>query len=372
MKVTIDGIIYHLQSQGGISHIFDEILPRMCDQDDSLSIDLLISGKHKKETPVHPHIHTYNLFPIDILCPTRIWGTTRFPIRAYLQYLTYPDKSKNIWHSTYYTLPYKWNGPVVITAYDLITERFALDIYNKPRDEKERIHQRKCIERADRLISISETTKLDLELYYQIDPQKIQVIHLAASPVFRLMKNVDHFPDTPLDKPFLLYVGNRKLYKSFRGLLKAYSLWSRKNEVDLAVVGSAWEQEEIKMMNELKLTNQVKLFVEINKEKLSLLYNLANAFVFPSTYEGFGIPLLEAMACGCPIVASRIPSTIEVAGDCPVYFEPEDIDSFLSALDTIIAEGRNSRRVDLGLEHVNQYSWDKTAHETLKVYRELL
>ena len=84
MDVTLDGIIYQLQSQGGISHIFDEILPRMCDEDDALSIDLLISGKCRKAIPIHPHINTLNLFPIDdVLCPTRLWGTTRFPIRAY-------------------------------------------------------------------------------------------------------------------------------------------------------------------------------------------------------------------------------------------------------------------------------------------------
>ena len=102
------------------------------------------------------------------------------------------------------------------------------------------------------------------------------------------------------------------------------------------------------------------------------LYNRALAFIYPSLYEGFGIPLLEAMACGCPIVASRIPSTIEVAGDCPVYFNPNDVEELISALDIIIPEGRNSKRTRSGLERVKKYSWQKTAEQTLEVYHSLV
>jgi alpha-1,3-rhamnosyl/mannosyltransferase len=102
-----------------------------------------------------------------------------------------------------------------------------------------------------------------------------------------------------------------------------------------------------------------------------MLYNQAAAFVHPSLYEGFGIPLLEAMACGCPVVASRIPTTREVAGDCPIYFDPMQPDELITALDVALAEGRNSERVRRGLEWVKQYSWDRTARETLQVYRAL-
>ena len=109
-----------------------------------------------------------------------------------------------------------------------------------------------------------------------------------------------------------------------------------------------------------------------DNEKICVLYNQASAYIYPSLYEGFGIPLLEALACGCPIVASRIPSTIEVAEDCPVYFEPKNIDTLVSALDVITTEGRSSKRVELGLKHFHKFSWDITARETLNVYRELL
>ena len=113
------------------------------------------------------------------------------------------------------------------------------------------------------------------------------------------------------------------------------------------------------------------LLTGIADEELAWLYNQAVALVHPSLYEGFGIPLLEAMACGCPVVASRIPSTVEVAGDIPLYFEPAEPESLPAALDAICSEDGDSKRVKLGLEHVKQYSWDRTARETLEVYRAL-
>jgi alpha-1,3-rhamnosyl/mannosyltransferase len=101
------------------------------------------------------------------------------------------------------------------------------------------------------------------------------------------------------------------------------------------------------------------------------LYNQAVALVYPSLYEGFGIPLLEAMACGCPVIASRIPSTVEVAGEQPIYFEPVHLESLLAAFDLALAEGRNSERVRTGLEHAQDFSWDKTSSQVLEVYHAL-
>jgi glycosyltransferase involved in cell wall biosynthesis len=353
--------------------MYDEILPRMCDKYDSLYINLLTSGRCKKVLPRHPHINHHALFPIDnILRPTRFWGNTRLNIRAYLQYLACQDNKGKIWHSTYYTMPYNWKGPVVLTVYDMIFERFALDIFTSRIYNDYRIHKKHCVEGADLIICISEATKLDLEKFILIDPGKIKVIHLAASPVFRRMEYPGNIPEPIPPKPFLLYVGLRSIYKNFRNFLNAYSLWHKRNEVNLVVVGCAWTKQEREMIKVLKLSGQVFLLIDVDKEKLTLLYNLAIAFVFPSFYEGFGIPLLEAMACGCPIVASRIPSTIEVAGEVPVYFEPGEIDSIVSALGNVLNARRDSKRLELGLNRVNQFSWDITAHETLNIYRELL
>lgn len=373
MNVTIDGIIYQIQSQGGISNLYDEILPRMCDEDDSLSIDLLTSGNCMKTLPKHPHINHHRLFPVDnFLRPTRIWKSKRFDIRAYFQNLEYQSRRGSVWHSTSFTIPYKWKGPVITSVYDLIYFRFEKNIFNNSIAEDYRMHQRQCIERADLVLCISETTKLDLEKYLLVDPGKIKVIHLAANPVFKQMYNTKDFPKPISTKPFFLYVGGRHLYKNFSNFLKAFSLWNCKKEFNLVVVGNTWTQNEKILINELNLGNHVILLTNIDNKALSLLYNHAKAFVFPSLYEGFGIPLLESMACGCPVLASKIPTTIEVAGDCPVYFEPNNIDSIISALNIIIDEDYTSERVQKGLTRVGRFSWDITAHKTLNVYHELM
>ncbi|MCP4110676.1 MAG: glycosyltransferase family 4 protein, partial [Desulfobacteraceae bacterium] len=169
--------------------------------------------------------------------------------------------------------------------------------------------------------------------------------------------------------PFLLYVGDRNHYKNADRLLQAYSVWKHRKKVALVVVGGQWKADEERRLTDLGIQDYVRLFTGINDEELCKLYNQAIAFVYPSLYEGFGIPLLEAMACGCPIVASRIPSTVEVAGDCPIYFEPAEIDDLLNAFDIALSEGRESARVKAGLEKVTSYSWDKTAAQTLEVYQ---
>ena len=170
----------------------------------------------------------------------------------------------------------------------------------------------------------------------------------------------------------MLYVGRRGPYKNFKTLLQAYCVWQRRNEVDLLVVGSAWSEQERKWLAESGCEEQVHLLSGVDDHQLACLYNHAQAFVYPSLFEGFGIPLLEAMACGCPVVASRIPSTLEVAAEHPYYFEPTDENDLLTALDTAFSEGRKSPRVETGIRHAELYSWQKTAQKTLQVYRSLI
>jgi glycosyltransferase involved in cell wall biosynthesis len=372
MNIIVDGIIYQTQSHGGISRLYDEILPRMCDQDQDLRISLLTSGKCKKTPPRHPRIDHQELFPIDeLLRPTRLWGRIGLGIRAYLQNSTQLNREGQIWHSTYFTIPHTWKGSIVLTVYDMILERFAKDLFSKPINEAYRKHKRYCIEKADIIICISEATKKDLEEFCNIDSSKTRVIHLAASPVFRQLNGTGDLSRSFSSKPFLLFVGARVAYKNFENLLNAYSSWTNRNDINLVVVGSEWTPREKQRIRELDLEGKVVLLTNVNSDELCILYNRASAFVFPSLYEGFGIPLLEAMACGCPVVASNIPSTVEVAGDCPVYFEPKDKDAIRAALDTVINEGRNSERTKRGFIRAKEFSWDQTAYETLNLYSEL-
>ena len=372
MEIVVDGVIYQLQACGGISRLYSEILPRMCDMDDSLRIALLTEGVLRQPLPQHMRI-IHRAIPLveNYLRPRRVWKPIVPAVRGFVRGLhTWRGKGQ-IWHSTYYTLPERWDGLQVVTVADMIYERFA-DLFNEePGDDQLREQKQRCIQDADAVICISETTRQDVQRFYGLDPGSIYVVPLACGDVFRQLEQRDDGLEEPTKQPFLLYVGSRARYKNFDRLPQAYSVWPYQGKVALVVVGRPWSADEERRLVELGIRDCVHLLTDADDEELCRLYNQAAAFVSPSLYEGFGIPPLEAMACGCPMAASRIPATIEVAGECPIYFEPAEVESMLAAFDVALSEGRNSERVQAGLERVKCYSWDKTARQTLEVYRAL-
>ena len=258
----------------------------------------------------------------------------------------------------------------MVTVADMIYERFPA-LFNTVGAKRLRKQKRRCVLGADAVICISETTRRDLLHFYGIDSDKVWVVPLGYSNTFRRLPSLAERAESPVSGPFLLYVGSRSHYKNFKQLIQAYSLWQHQREVNLVVVGSKWSADEMESLTGLGIYDRVHLLNTVDDEALCYLYNTAVAFVYPSLYEGFGIPLLEAMACGCPIVASRIPSTIEVAGDCPVYFDPRQTQDLLLALDKVLLERKHSQRFLVGLERVKDFSWERAAEQTLKVYRSL-
>ena len=371
LKVIVDGVVYQWGIQGGIMRLFNEILPRMCEIDKSLHIELLTAGKMRQSLPSHSRIFYYSMPHIEpYMRPRSVWRPFVPTAERLVRRLWVGRGEGQIWHSTYYTQPGRWDGFQVVTVVDMIHERFA-DLFYEPVWDHFREQKRRCVQRSDATICISEATRQDLLHFYGVKSDSIYVIPLACSNVFRQLELCDDRLDIVTKRPFLLFIGGRYPYKNFDGLIQAYSVWAHREEVALVVVGSPWSVEK-KRLAELGSRDRVHLITDADDETLCHLYNQAAAFVYPSLYEGFGIPLLEAMACGCPVIASRIPSTIEVAGGCPIYFEPTELDSLVNAFDVALSEGRDSERVWAGIERVKRYSWDKVAAQTLEVYRTLL
>ncbi len=374
MHLTVDGIIYKRQTWGGVSRIFNEILPRMCDLDASLTVNLFtLQGTLLQQPPVHPQIRRRVIPRIErFLRPWRLWENKAPLARQWVQSLWTGAGKHGIWHSTYFTLPRKWKGKQVVTIYDMIYERFP-ELFRSEEDVQFRRQKRQCLLAADRVICISETTSRDVQQFYGIPSKAIRVVPLAHNTQFKPLSRPELSSyAAELKKPFLLYVGSRNSYKNFALLLKSFSDWASKRDIDLVVVdGKPWTTAEQDQIANLHVTTKVHLLPKVRDEELIKLYNQAVAFVYPSLYEGFGIPLLEAMACGCPVIASNIPSTTEVAGGCPIYFEPLEPDSLLVALNQTLVEGRKSSRCNEGLKIAGNYSWDGTARQTLAVYREL-
>jgi glycosyltransferase involved in cell wall biosynthesis len=370
MEIVVDGIIFQNQHHGGVSRIYSQILPRMCELEDEISIHLLTSGRLGQPLPVHPKIFHRRLFPFDdLLRPRRYWEPLLPYMRGSIQRLAVGTGKNKIWHSSYYTMPTYWQGPVVLTVLDMIHERYQ-HLFDKPAYDRFRDWKHKCIQAADAVICISDTTKQDIHELYRIDDRKLFVAPLAHAEIFRLLDDDEIPPGLNEKRPFILYIGARAHYKNFHVLIKAYSNWQRQRDIDLVVVGKPFSTQEKEFIRDLGIPfNRIKQLSMIDDLKLCALYNRATLFVYPSLYEGFGIPLLEAMACGCRIVASGIASTIEVAGDVPYYFTAGDDASLLQALNSAIFDSDFAPRRQLGIERAKAYSWWKTAEQILELYR---
>jgi glycosyltransferase involved in cell wall biosynthesis len=372
LRLIVDGIIYQIQATGGISRLFSEIFPRICNLDESVKMCIFTSGPLAQKIPKHTHIHHLHIPDIGrYLRPVTLWLGAENRIKRTWSNLWIGNGKGKIWHSTYYTMPQSWKGLQVVTVADMIYERFP-DLFSGPGSDQFRELQKRCVMAADAVLCISEMTSRDVQEIYKVNPERLRVVHLACSEIFRPLIEDDHKSGSwAVRQPFFLYVGSRAHYKNFDCLISAYSRWKNTEEIRLLVVGPSWTQEEGKKLADLGLRDKVDLITNVQDEALCALYNQAGAFIYPSLYEGFGIPLLEAMACGCPVIASRIATTVEVAEECPVYFEVGQEDSLIASFDKVLAEGRKSARTLAGLERVKKFSWDKTAQGTLDIYKSL-
>jgi len=365
MRVVVDGVIGSYQKVGGISRLFQEILPRMAKQDSSLEIVVLpTTDVWKRLSQREGRIRIFPQLPWQA-GHIKGWPfLARRLINPLLQraVLT-PD---TIWHSTYFTLPPRRNVPNIVTVHDLISEMNLIHVSEMFHEQK-----RQAILRADKVICVSECTRRDVIRFYSVVPEKVVVVWNGYNnDTFNTDK--EQMSNSPnIVCPYLLYVGRRQGYKNFDLLLQAYAQWQERKEVILIVVGSEWTADEKQRLAEFNLTNEVVRLENVMDEHLRDLYQNALAFVFPSLYEGFGIPLLEAMACGCPIIASRIPTTVEIAEDCPIYFSPGDQKELQECFDAVFSQNSLKSKIASGLSIVKKYSWDKTAAKTLSVYREL-
>ena len=365
MRVVVDGIVGSYQRVGGISRIFQEVLPRMVEQDASLKILLLATSTvWRSMMRRQPRIWAFPQLPWQA-GHIRGWP---FVARRFVNPLLQRTAltADTIWHSTYFSLPPRRSIRTVVTVYDMIPELGLACTSPAFRQQKQQ-----AILHADRVLCISECTRQDVIRYYGLPLDKASVTHLGYDrDIFRIESGRPALSGLA-DRPYLLYVGRRQGYKNFGLLLRAYARWPKRDTVVLAVVGPQWSTLERRLLSELELAEHVVMLGRIADEALRDLYRQALAFVYPSLYEGFGIPVLEAMACGCPVIASRIRTTLEIAGECPFYFSPESEEELRSALDTALSREAVSAKVAAGMTRVQRYSWDRTAAQTLATYREL-
>ncbi|MEG4800080.1 glycosyltransferase family 1 protein [Microcoleus sp. ARI1-B5] len=353
IRVFIDGIIYSLQWFGGLITYWNNVI-----------LHLGILNEHQLNLTMSLGDNNY---------------FDSHPISKYLNLVNQEDRQEcDLFHSTYYTLPQNRKAKQILTFHDTIYEDFP-DYFIYETNFKNFMKQKKlCVQLAEHVVAVSNTTKACLLQHYEINPERVTVIHHGISSVFHksnligkktVIKNITKFY---LDKPFLLFVGGRRYYKNFILLLKAFALSKVNQYFNLVVVGSerSFFEEEMKIIDKFKLKSKVKLLGFIELEELVSIYLSAYGFVFPTRAEGFGLPLLEAMACEIPVVCSDIPILREVGGDSPIYFNPHDVNHLVEAIEELVFSNSKERTFK-GKERSREFQWSKSVNELFKLYTKI-
>lgn len=371
MRVIIDGTPLATGNKGGVGYYCQYL------------IDGLVSSDKENE-----YVALYNKSKLE-----------RFPrVTAKEKYLSYPYRNFwkifgsnflyniplecftgkfEIFHGTDTRLLPVHNARTVVTIHDV---EYASSPATVPKKD---IHLRSKLfpysaRGATRIIAVSEHTKKDIVNHLGIDPQKIQVTHLAADKIYKVIDNEEKLASVrkkyKLPSKFILYVGGLYPRKNIPNMLKAYAIVKKRTgcQQKFVLVGMKAEaMQEISItIKQLGLINDVIFPGYIDIEDMPVIYNLADVFMHVSIFEGFGLPPLEAMQCGTPVLVSNVASLPEVVGDAGFQVNPFDIEEMSLKLEKlIISEERINYYKKKGLERAALFSWEKTVQLTLDVYK---
>jgi glycosyltransferase involved in cell wall biosynthesis len=282
-------------------------------------------------------------------------------------------------HALSFISPVAWRGRSVVTVYDLSFMRFP-HLFNRGNRLYLRNFCPPSLRRADRVITISEHARQDVIELCGVRPERVTAILLAADERFRPAspEAIATFRERHnLPERFVLYLGTLEPRKNVEVLVRAYAHLRQQGSVDhiLVLAGArGWQYNPIfDLVRDLGLESFVRFPGYVPDEEQALWYSSATVFAFPSLYEGFGLPLLEAMACGTPVVASRASSLPEVVGDAGLLVDPASRDELSLALRQILEDTDQQQSLaQAGLERAQTFSWRRTAAETIQVYRDVL
>jgi glycosyltransferase involved in cell wall biosynthesis len=237
-----------------------------------------------------------------------------------------------------------------------------------------------AVDGIDRVIADSKKTKADIVQFLPIEAEKVTVIPGAANKHYRRMNAEEIQPAlerAKIDFPYILYVGSIEPRKNLPRLMVAYALlrqWSTNWQLVIVGARNFWKSTPVAaVVDRLGLENCVHFTGYIAEQDLPAIYNGADLFVFPSLYEGFGLPVLEAMACGTPVVTSNKSSLPEVAGDAAILIDPYDVDALANAMHRILSDPDLAEEMAAkGMIRAREFSWERTARETIAVYEQVL
>ncbi len=359
MKILYDHQIFCTQQYGGVSRYHIELTKEL-KKYSNVSIDIpALCSKNS-------YLAEYKNSNLYILKNKWLQRIVKLINRIYticLLFIRHYDIIHPTWYASYIHMFCK--GKMIVTIHDMIHEIYT------PYNLKDVKIKKKAIYNADAIIAISENTKRDiLKFYPDIPANKIRVIYHGTN---HLSKNEKiKFPNIP--SQYILFVGKRDGYKNAEILIRAIAnIIHKKNDIVLFMVGGGdFDNKELDLIKKLKIEKNI-IQAELEDAILAYLYENAICFVYPSKYEGFGFPLLEAFENNCPVISSNSSCLPEIGGNAALYFNPDNEKELMECIESMINNQELRQKYKLlGKERANMFSWKKTAKQTYELYTELL
>lgn len=299
------------------------------------------------------------------------------PIYGIKEQLKFPYKKlkkekPDVLHVPHYNVPIFYRGKMVVTVHDLTHLILPEFLPNKFAYFYAKFMIWIALKKADKVITVSQNTKNDILKMFKVNPKKIEVIFNGVGQEFvkKEKEDIKYLYEKfsiPKNKKIIMYVGNLKPHKNLERLLEAYSKIKNKEETSLVLVGKAFEKYNVleDKEQELKIKEQVIHTGIVTQDELVDLYNLADLFVFPSLYEGFGIPVIESLACGTPVICSNTSSIPEVGGKFVTYIDPKNTEDIKQKIDSRLWE---EKRVEDICDWIKLFDWEKKSQETKEIF----
>lgn len=362
------------EENSGVQYYTNNLLDSLDKKVNNFKISVLISNNNFSKSKTYKNIQ---LQTVNFNSGTRIK-------RIFFENFELPKlfrrKQFNVYHATNYVLPYYFNSLNILTVHDLIALDFPALCKQKSAIYFNLLLAR-SIKKARHIIVPSITVKNDILARFNIDPDKINVIYHGINQNFRKIndkKILDNIKlKYALPEKYILFVGNIEPKKNLQRLINAFYLLRKTSELKhkLIIVGKkGWKYRPVfKTINDLKIKNEIIFTGYIPEKDLPSVYSLADLFVFPSLYEGFGIPPLEAMACEVPVIVSNRGALPEITGgNCP-QINPYSVHDLKEAILRLLTDKElREKNVKQGKKWANNFNWEKAANETLKVYEKTL
>ena len=364
MKILYDHQMFSLQRYGGITRYFCEIIKHIAPKHE-FNLSLLFSDNYYLQEDSKVFNKT-NIFPDRNFRGKYFLSRRSYELNQLYSKIELSTGKYDIFHPTFYNDYFLKliKKPYIITVHDLIAFKFQLNSTYKHEDIK--CQMENVIKNANRVITISENTKKDLIDLMNINVDKIDVIHHGYNKVFQGQKTT-HMGN------YILFVGGRDSYKNFSTCAQAVSrILQKEKGFQFICVGSSFKNEELELIKKLKIEQQT-FAIRVDDQDLNNLYANAALFIYPSLYEGFGMPILEAFMNDCPVCLSNTSCFPEIAGNAGVYFDPYCIDSIFTAMEKVINDSDFAGKLRAaGKEQLLKFSWEKAASQTLESYQKAI